>query len=113
MDKDKIDLKLTEDQTVLILIEHLKLKGWDIESYCLGQQRGYDIVASKYEQKLFVEVKGAKGNDNSPTKKENILIRGKLKIILGKPLLNPLKQSILIQMQKLQLRTQMILIFEE
>jgi hypothetical protein len=27
MDKDKIDLKLTEDQTVLILIEHLKLKG--------------------------------------------------------------------------------------
>ena len=38
MDKDKIDLKLTEDQTVLILIEHLKLKGWDIESYCLGNK---------------------------------------------------------------------------
>ena len=69
MDKDKIDLKLTEDETVLILIKHLKSKGWDIDSYCLGQQRGYDIVASKYEQKLFVEVKGAKGNDNSPTKK--------------------------------------------
>jgi hypothetical protein len=27
MDKDKNDLKLTEDQTVLILIEYLKLKG--------------------------------------------------------------------------------------
>lgn len=37
--------KLTEDQTILLLIDHLKNSGWEILSYCLGQQRGYDIVA--------------------------------------------------------------------
>jgi hypothetical protein len=87
----KIDSKLTEDQTVLILIDHLKLKGWNINSYCLGQQRGYDIVASKDEQKLFVEVKGARGNDNSPTKKRKYFDSGQIKDHFGKAIVKSLE----------------------
>ena len=60
MDLNKIASKLTEDETILILIDHLKSEGWNIDGHCLGQQRGYDIEASKENEKLFIEAKGAK-----------------------------------------------------
>jgi hypothetical protein len=39
-----IQKKLTEDKTVLLLIDYLKANGYVIHSHCLGHQRGYDIV---------------------------------------------------------------------
>ena len=75
--------KLTEDQTVELLIDYLKSNNWNINSYCLGQQRGYDIVASRKSEDLYIEVKGAKANDNSPTKKRDLFDSGQIKDNLG------------------------------
>lgn len=76
--------KLTEDQTIQILMEYLVQDNWKIESHCLGQQRGYDIVASKNSEKMFVEVKGAKASDDSPTKKRKYFDSGQIKDHFGK-----------------------------
>ena len=91
MDKDKIVSKLTEDQTIIILIEYLKSQGWNIDGHCLGQQRGYDIEASKGNEKLFIEAKGAKGNDNSPTKKRKYFDSGQIKDHFGKAIVKSLE----------------------
>ena len=79
-----MDKLLTEDETIKLLINYLKSQNWMIESFCLGQKRGYDIVASKGSEKLIVEVKGAKANDKSPTKKREHFDSGQLKTHLGK-----------------------------
>jgi hypothetical protein len=42
--------KLTEDETIHLLMQHLIGDGWNIQSHCLGQTRGCDIVASKKAQ---------------------------------------------------------------
>jgi predicted Mrr-cat superfamily restriction endonuclease len=76
--------KLTEDQTIKILMKYLVQDNWKIESYCLGQQRGYDIIASKNLEKMFVEVKGAKASDASPTKKRKYFDSGQIKDHFGK-----------------------------
>ena len=76
--------KLTEDETIEILMKYLKSKNWLIESYCLGQKRGYDIVAKKGNEKLIIEVKGAKASDNSPTKKRSQFDSGQIKTHFGK-----------------------------
>ena len=47
-----ISNKLTEDETVLLLISYLKINGYDIEDYCLGHQRGIDIISSKNNKKF-------------------------------------------------------------
>ena len=83
--------KLTEDQTVKILMNHLELENWSIESFCLGQTRGYDIVASRNNKKLFVEVKGAKASDNSPTKKREFFDSGQLKSHFGRAIIKTLE----------------------
>ena len=44
---DDIQNKLTEDKTVLLLIDYLKANGYVIEDYCLGHNRGIDIISSK------------------------------------------------------------------
>jgi hypothetical protein len=40
-------MKLTEDETIKILIDYLMDNDWEIESFCLGQQKGNDIEAIK------------------------------------------------------------------
>jgi hypothetical protein len=71
----------------MILMGYLKSKKWIIESYCLGQKRGYDIVANRGIEKLIIEVKGAKANDKSPTKKRNYFDSGQLKTHFGKAII--------------------------
>jgi len=83
--------QLTEDQTVELLMEHLKASGWNIISYCLGQQRGYDIVAERNNQKLYVEAKGARAGDSSPTKKRKFFDSGQIKDHMGKAIVKSLE----------------------
>ncbi|MEI6124800.1 MAG: hypothetical protein WCQ95_14365 [Bacteroidota bacterium] len=71
--------KLTENEIVLFLIDHLKKQGWTIDSFCLGQQKGNDIVASKNGKTLIVEAKGAKADDKSPNKKREQFKSGQVK----------------------------------
>lgn len=87
--------KLTEDETVTILAEYLKQSGWIIESFCLGQTHGNDIVASKSNTTLIVEAKGAKAGDNSPTKKREYFDSGQIKTHFGKALVKVLDEKYL------------------
>ncbi|MCU7619006.1 hypothetical protein NZ698_17650 [Chryseobacterium sp. PBS4-4] len=86
-------LKLTENETILLLIEHLKHKGWIIESYCLGQTRGCDIVAIKHDEKFCIEVKGARADDNSPTKRREYFNSGQIKTHFGKAIVKILSDK--------------------
>ena len=88
-------MKQTEDEIVIILIEHLKQNGWNIESFCLGQQHGNDIVASKINSRLIVEVKGARAGDNSPTKRREHFDSGQIKTHFGKALVKILDEKYL------------------
>jgi len=82
---------MTEDETVERLMTHLKTQGWDIESYCLGQTRGYDIVATKKKQRMYVEVKGARASDKSPTKKRAYFDSGQLRSHMGRAIIKTLE----------------------
>jgi hypothetical protein len=86
--------KLTEDRTVELLIEHLKTENYTIESFCLGQKRGYDIVAKKNEKKLIIEVKGAKAHKNSPTKRREYFDSGQIKTHFGKAIVKALETKV-------------------
>lgn len=86
-------MKQTEDEIVKILIEHLNLNGWAIDSYCLGQTHGNDIVASKVNAKLIIEAKGAKASNNSPTKKREYFDSGQIKTHFGKALVKVLGEK--------------------
>jgi len=88
-------LKLTEDETVEILMKHLEKDGWRIESHCLGQTHGCDIIALKLEKKLFIEVKGARAGDNSPTKKREYFDSGQIKNHFGKAIVKTLEDKYL------------------
>ena len=78
---------MTEDETVLALMKHLENNGWNIESYCLGHQRGDDIEASKDNSRMTVEVKGSKANIDSKIKKRDKFDSGQLKTHFGKAIL--------------------------
>lgn len=91
---EKSDTKLTEDETIELLMQHLVSQSWTIESFCLGQQRGYDIVATRSGQRLYVEAKGAKASDNSPTKKRKFFDSGQIKDHFGKALVKSLETRI-------------------
>lgn len=86
--------KLTEDKTVLLLIAYLNSKDYDIISYCLGQKRGYDIIAEKNGQKLIIEVKGAKANKDSPTKRREYFDSGQIKTHFGKAIVKSLETKV-------------------
>ena len=75
---------LTEDQVVISLIKYLKHEDWIISSYCLGNKRGYDIVAQKEDRTIYVEAKGAKGNPLSNNTVRKKFDSGQLKDHLGK-----------------------------
>ena len=88
---NEIQNKLTEDKTVLLLIDYLKAKNYKIEDYCLGHKRGIDIISSKENKKFLIEVKGAKANDNSPIKKRKFFDSGQIKDHLGKAIVKSLE----------------------
>ena len=85
---------LTEDQTVLLLLEYLKTQGYSIESYCLGSQRGFDIIAIKNGKKMIVEVKGAKASDDSPIKKREFFSSGQIKTHFGKAIVKSIETKL-------------------
>ncbi|WP_140938742.1 hypothetical protein [Sphingobacterium lumbrici] len=89
------NIKLTEDETILLLIGHLTKTGWNIDSHCLGQTRGCDIVATQNETKLLIEVKGARAGDNSPTKKRKHFDSGQIKTHFGKAIVKILDDKFL------------------
>ena len=77
-------VKMTEDETVILLMDYLKKSGYTIKSHCLGHNRGYDIVAEIDKKEFIIEVKGAKANNNSPIKKRDFFDSGQIKDHLGK-----------------------------
>jgi len=91
---EKANTKLTEDEIVKLLMQHLISQSWTIESFCLGQQRGYDIVAIRSGKRLYIEAKGAKASDNSPTKKRKFFDSGQIKDHFGKALVKSLETRI-------------------
>lgn len=78
---------LTEDQVIVSLITYLELDDWKIISYCMGHDRGYDIVAEKDSQRMYVEAKGAKGNDKAHNTVRRKFDSGQIKDHLGKALI--------------------------
>ena len=57
----------------------------------MGQQRGYDIEAERNNQKLYVEAKGARAGDSSPTKKRKFFDSGQIKDHMGKAIVKSLE----------------------
>lgn len=87
----KIHEKLTEDETVELLIKYLERDSYKIISYCTGHQRGTDIIAEKNNKKLLIEVKGAKANHNSIIKKRPFFNSGQIKDHFGKAIVKVLE----------------------
>ena len=85
------DEKLTEDETVELLINHLENNGYNIISFCTGHKRGTDIIAEKNNKKLLIEVKGAKANHNSKIKKRPFFNSGQIKDHFGKAIVKVLE----------------------
>ena len=86
-----INSKLTEDETVELLIKHLERDGYNIISFCTGHKRGTDIVGEKDNRKLLVEVKGARANHNSKIKKRPYFDSGQIKDHFGKAIVKVLE----------------------
>jgi len=87
------ELKLTEDETVGLLMKHLTNDGWQIDSHCLGQSHGCDIIASKFEKKLLIEVKGARAGNEAPTKKREYFDSGQIKSHFGRAIVKSLEDK--------------------
>lgn len=86
--------KLTEDRTIELLLVHFKKNNYSVISYCFGQQRGCDIIVEKNNRKLFIEVKGAKANSKSPTKKREFFDSGQIKTHFGKAIVKALETKV-------------------
>jgi hypothetical protein len=85
--------KLIEDNVIDYLMKDLKAKGWSIESFCKGNERGNDIVATKNGERLIIEAKGAKANDEAPTKKRASFDSGQIKTHFGKAIVKILEEK--------------------
>jgi len=88
-------MKLTEDDVVKILAEHLKQIGWIINSTSLGHTHGNDIEANKSNTTLIVEVKGARAGDKSPAKKRMYFDGGQIKTHFGAAIVKILHEKYL------------------
>ena len=86
-------MKLTEDETINFLMNYLEQNGWTITSFCLGQKKGNDIVASKSNKTLIIEAKGAKAGENSPTKRREHFDSGQIKTHFGKAIVKILEEK--------------------
>lgn len=95
-------MKLTEDETVNLLKDHLENTGWHIgDKFCLGQKHGIDIEASKGKVIMLIEVKGARASDTAPTKKREYFDSGQIKTHFGKALVKMLHEKSLNPKAKL------------
>ena len=83
--------KLTEDETVELLMKFLKSDGYKILDFCKGHKRGIDITAEKSNRKLLVEVKWARANHNSKIKKRPYFDSGQIKDHFGKAIVKSLE----------------------
>ena len=88
-----INEKLTEDETVELLMKHLESDGYNIISFCKGHKKGTDIVAEKNKRKRLVEVKGARANHNSKIKKRPYFDSGQIKDHFGKAIVKSLEMK--------------------
>jgi len=86
-----INKKLTEDETVELLMIYLKSEEYKILDYCKGHRRGIDITAEKNNRKLLIEVKGARANHNSKIKKRSYFDSGQIKDHFGKAIVKSLE----------------------
>jgi hypothetical protein len=86
-----INNKLTEDETVELLMVFLKSDGYKILDYCKGHKRGIDITAERNNRKLLIEVKGARANHNSKIKKRPYFDSGQIKDHFGKAIVKSLE----------------------
>ena len=86
-----INNKLTEDETVELLMVFLKSDGYKILDYCNGHKRGIDITAERNNRKLLIEVKGARANHNSKIKKRPYFDSGQIKDHFGKAIVKSLE----------------------
>lgn len=87
-------MKLTEDETVIILKSHLEKRGWHIgQNFCLGQKQGIDIEAHKGKDMMVIEVKGARAGDASPTKKRLCFDSGQIKTHFGRAIVKMLHEK--------------------
>ena len=87
-------VKMTEDETVILLMDYLKKSGYTIKSHCLGHNRGYDILAEIDKKELIIEVKEAKANNNSQIKKRDFFDSGQIKDHLGKAIVKSIETQI-------------------
>lgn len=84
--------KLTENQTIRLLIRHLEANHWNVgNNYCLSHQRGIDIQATKGKVIMLIEVKGAKAHRNAPTKKRNKFSTSQINTHFGVAIIKALK----------------------
>jgi len=86
-----INKKITEEETVELLMIYLKSEGYKILDYCKGHRRGIDITAEKNNRKLLIEVKGARANHNSKIKKRSYFDSGQIKDHFGKAIVKSLE----------------------
>jgi len=87
-------MKLTENETVLLLKDYLEKSGWEIgDKYCLGCKHGIDIEASKGNKILLIEIKGARAGDDAPTKRREHFDSGQIKTHFGKALVKMLEEK--------------------
>jgi hypothetical protein len=75
----------------LKLISILENDGWLIISKCLQREKGTDIIAQLGEQKLLIEVKGAKSGADKPIRKE--FDSGQIKTHFGKAVIKAMEMK--------------------
>lgn len=84
------NVKLTEDETIRLLVQYLKTQGYTHFETCTGHQRGTDIAASCDDKVLHVEVKGARGNPKSHFSIRSHFDSGQIKTHFGKAIVKAL-----------------------
>lgn len=84
MKKKLMETRLTEDETIDLLVESLQSEGYSLVTVCKGHQRGTDIVMCQNKKNLHIEVKGARGNPMSHLSTRPHFDSGQLKTHFGK-----------------------------
>ena len=91
MKKKLVELRLTEDKTIDLLVESLQSEGYSLVTVCKGHQRGTDIVMCRNKKNLHIEVKGARGNPKSHVSTRSHFDSGQIKTHFGKAIVKALE----------------------
>ena len=91
MKDEIIKKKITENETVMLLIKYLEKENYTIIDYCTGTKKGVDIEAEKNNKKLLIEVKGARANI---IKKRKFFDSGQIKVHFGKAIIKSIETKI-------------------